>query len=114
MGADSLIYLQTNRRPPGRYFYLYPLYTRGYQNAERVQEFLADLEAFPPRVIVDASSAAFQYVPPLDRELRLLWSPADTSYMALPEMDEVLAFIQANYVQVGLIGPSAWAVYSHR
>jgi len=65
---------------PTRYFYVYPLYTRGYQSADHVSELLAALIEDPPMVIVDASAAAIEVVPPLDRQERSLWTATDNAY----------------------------------
>ena len=113
-GAETSIYLETERRSPTRYIYIYPLYTRGYQTVERIRELLADLTRTPPIVIVDASAAAIEVVPPLDRQQRSLWTPSDATYAGLPEMDQVFDFIYTNYVATAQLGPSGWAVYRHR
>ncbi|MDP9225474.1 MAG: glycosyltransferase family 39 protein [Actinomycetota bacterium] len=113
-GAESSIYLETDRRAPTRYIYVYPLYTRGYQSPELIEELLADFTASPPTLIVDASTAAIQVVPPLSREERSRWIGSDAAYAGLPEMDQIFEFISANYLETTRLGPSGWPVYRHR
>jgi len=57
-GVDAGIYLAADREPAGRFPYDLPLVTRGYATEGLISDWLADLVAAPPRVIVDSEAAS--------------------------------------------------------
>jgi hypothetical protein len=56
-GVESNVYLEADRRVAGRYPYLMPLVTPGYSTPQQINAWVAELEADPPVVIVDAEAA---------------------------------------------------------
>jgi hypothetical protein len=102
----------THRNAPTRYVYQYPLYTRGYQTTAMVEEFFRDLASAPPAVIIDTSTTN-SLVPPLEPSQRATWVPDDPAFVLLPEMNDVLAYIDSNYVFVGRIGREQWSLYRY-
>jgi Dolichyl-phosphate-mannose-protein mannosyltransferase len=111
-GAETALNLVTHRNAPTRYVYQYPLYTRGYQTTAMVEEFFRDLASTPPAVIIDTSTTN-SLVPPLEPSQRATWAPDDPSFVLLPEMNDVLAYIDSNYVFVGRIGREQWSLYRY-
>ncbi|MHB0856130.1 MAG: hypothetical protein ACYC5M_01000 [Anaerolineae bacterium] len=95
-GAETSLHQVTGRRSPSRYVYLYPLLKEGYQSAEMVQEFLDDLQAHPPALIID-TSATNCTVPPLDPALRQDWTCCREGFDPLPEMQQVYDYVLAHY-----------------
>jgi len=114
LGAESSIYLETDRRAPTRYFYVYPLYTRGYQSADHVSELLAALIEDPPMVIVDASAAAIEVVPPLDRQETLVVDRDRQRVRWVAGDGASLCFYRRELSRTMRLGPSAWPIYRHR
>jgi hypothetical protein len=108
-GAEPGVNFAAQRRSPTRYVYQYPLYTRGYVDAALVKEFLRDVEADPPTLIIDASSSD-RITPPIDPDARARWA-AMLVYDLSPEMEQVLEYIGAWYSRVGDLGPDQWKVY---
>jgi hypothetical protein len=60
-GASPDIYLEADRSPAGRFFYLLPLMSPGY-GPEGVSEMLQSWSQSPPRFIVDASFGTVNHV----------------------------------------------------
>ncbi|NDJ77146.1 MAG: hypothetical protein GYB65_12900, partial [Chloroflexi bacterium] len=81
----------TGRRSPSRYHYSHPLVMTGYADADRLTEFVAELEKNTPRLIVDTSWYDVGKVPPLDpaRYPRWLELGGDPD---LPDLEPVRAF----------------------
>ncbi len=111
-GAETAVNFVARRESPTRFVYQYPLYVRGYQRPEMVQEFLRDLRANSPTLIVDTATTN-DHVPPLDGTLRQHWAFSDDAYALLPEMDGVLSYIEVNYVRLATVGRERWAVYRY-
>lgn len=65
-GNSAQIYFYSGRRSSSRYFYNYPLLMPGYDNQERFEEFMADLQADPPTIVIARRDSVFVYN--LDRE----------------------------------------------
>ncbi|RST72560.1 hypothetical protein D4T97_016015 [Siminovitchia acidinfaciens] len=72
----------TNRKAPTKYVNQYPLYMKGYQNVQMVEEFLQDIQTNQPRIIVDASSND-KWTPPINLAKRKVWeeSPDASIYI---------------------------------
>ena len=56
-GVEANIYLSANRAVAGRYPYLMPLVTPRYTTRQMVSDWVSDLQAHPPAIIVDSESA---------------------------------------------------------
>ncbi len=112
-GAEAGLNLASRRRSPTRFVYQYPLYTAGYHDAALVHQFLADLKANRPLVIVDVSAGG-SLVPSLDPATRRRQSLSPQAYDLLPEMDEVFAYIAANYERVPAAGGPGWTAYRYK
>ena len=118
-GAEVGINFTAHRQSPTRFVNQYPLYTRGYQTAELVKEFLRDIMVNRPQLIIDTSSSN-EIIPPLDPIRREKWASASSSnakyndaYKPLPEMHSVFEYIASNYRFVGTVGQQQWSVYEY-
>ena len=113
-GAATSINVAADRDAPTRYIYQYPLYMRGYQSNALVEQFLHDLLTDRPALIIDDSrETGNEGVPPLDPARRATWRSGLASASPLPSMDEVYAFIAANYQRVGAVGDDRWPIYAY-
>ena len=72
-GAESQIHLFSQRRAPTRFFYQYPLVTPGYASGALFDEFVSDITANRPVLIIDTRNIL---LPPLDHAERLSWQSA--------------------------------------
>jgi hypothetical protein len=111
-GAEPGINFAAQRRSPTRFVYQYPLYTSGYVDPVLVREFLRDIEANPPALIIDASSSD-RITPPIDLEARNGWAPV-LVYDLPSEMHRAFEFIGSHYEAVGFLGPDRWQIYAPR
>jgi hypothetical protein len=102
-GAETQVLVLSGRRAPSRYVYLYPLLTVGYGTEERLEEFLQELCASPPALIID-TSATNPVIPPLDPSTRAAWQSSDPQYQPPEAMDSVFSWIAADYTPVTDIG----------
>lgn len=109
-GNEPGLNFVAQRRCPTRFINVAPLVSRGYSNAALAAEFLGDLRADPPRLIVDTSPTS-RITPPLDAAGRAGWAAPDAAYGLSSEMEPALAYIAAHYRLVGTVGPGAWPVY---
>lgn len=55
-GAESWAYFYSDRYPPTKYFYQYPLFYEEYAHPEKVEEFYSDVFANKPKVIIGTIS----------------------------------------------------------
>lgn len=105
-GNEPWLYAETGRDPATSYLYLYPLTTPGYTTEAMVLHALADLEARPPAVIVDAGSTA----PGEPGFLPLLIDRAvTTDGRDLDLLDPLRAFVAEHYELVDTA--SGWPIY---
>lgn len=111
-GAETALNFLLNRPSPTRYVYQYPLYRVGYQSEAMVREFLEDLMANPPRIIVDTSVTNAR-IPPIASARRHGWLQAPPEgYSVLSDaMQSVFDYIETDYVRVGCAGE--WDAYMH-
>ncbi len=63
-GYQPSVNFLARRRSPTRFFAQYPLGSPGYATRAYWETLLADLQARPPRLIVDASAAEWPFPPP--------------------------------------------------
>jgi hypothetical protein len=101
-GALPVFNVLSSRRAPTRYIYQYPLYTPGYQRPELVTQFITDLNARRPLLIIDASPLD-PTVPPLTADLPR-WSSKRGRYRLMPEMQEAYRYILRHYRPVVALG----------
>lgn len=94
-GAESGINFVAQRPSPTRYVYQYPLYQAGYVSDMHIAEFLADLEATPPRFIIDTQN---QMTP-------IFELPTESS-----ELQARIATLRATYGPSEMLG--SWVVYA--
>lgn len=111
-GAEPGINFAAQRRSPTRFAYQYPLYTSGYVDSLLVREFLRDIEADPPALIIDASPSD-RITPPIDLKARKGWVPV-LVYDLPSEMHHAFGFIVTHYEAVGFLGPDRWRIYAPR
>ena len=113
-GSQTLVLVLAERLGPTKYLYQYgPLYTRGYSTPAHVGQFLADLERNRPVLILDASNDGF-ITPPLDSAAFRTWTSPDIQYAPLPEMANVIAFVEATYARDGTEPATGWPVWRLR
>ncbi|MHB0869544.1 MAG: glycosyltransferase family 39 protein [Chloroflexota bacterium] len=112
-GVEPSINFVSQRRSPTKYVQQYPLLTRGYQTPEMFREFVAEVDAHPPALIIDTSPVN-TIIPPINDDRRegwKRWGPTDF-YAPSPEMDELFAYLNANYKERGpLVQPGGGAVF---
>jgi hypothetical protein len=72
-GLASDVNFGSGRRSPSRYHYGHPLILPGYADAKRVSEFVSDLRAHRPVLIVDTTLYDLAHIPPLDPSLHGEW-----------------------------------------
>ena len=101
-GSEPSINFVSNRRSPTKFFHQYPLLTRGYVTAGMIKEFIAEIEAHRPALIIDTSPIN-TIVPPIDdnrREGWKRWGP-NSFYAPTSEMDEIFVYFNSNYKERG-------------
>lgn len=108
-GAETSLYLATNRTAPTRVVYQYPLYTLGYETAEISKELLTSLETKKPEVIID-TSATNPAIPPLNPQDLRQWQSPVSGYGMTPGGDVISSYVADNYEIVDVINGS-WPVY---
>lgn len=93
-GAESSINYLTQRKSPSRFVYQYPLYTKGYTDAEMIEEFLNDIIQNRPQLIIDTKNP----------KTPLFDFPIHTT-----TIDNSIKYIKAHYRMKGDIG--SWSIY---
>jgi hypothetical protein len=111
-GAETSINFVTGRRAPSRFAYQYPLYRVGYQTVDMIREFLDDLKAQQPALIIDSSRTNCM-IPPLDPSQREKWQSCGLGFAPLPEMEEVYAYVLANYELAARLFDKKWDVFRY-
>ncbi len=102
-GALPVFNVLSSRHAPTRYIYQYPLYTPGYQRAELVTQFITDLNARRPVLIIDASPLD-STAPPLTPDLSQWSYKGGRRYRSMPEMQEAYDYILRHYRPVATLG----------
>ena len=118
-GHAADVYFFSGRVPASRFIYPLPLLTPGYADAALIAEFLNEVRAAAPLLIVDATFsnlAGEKIVPSLET-----WDPMwrfpeygsrDRAWWSMtPALEEFYTLIADNYVPVETIGPWEWTVY---
>ena len=108
LGAE--INFETGRRAPSRYTYYLPLFLPGYQNEERWQEFLDDLQANRPSLVIAHWQSGF--APAFDVPLEQLASRCHCDGAILAGFRAFSEHMRSNYERE-LLFDETFAVY-HR
>jgi hypothetical protein len=105
-GNHPSLYEAADRSPATRYSYLYPLVTPGYTTPELIDATLAELEAHPPAVVVDASTSR-----PGEPGFQPLLMPHETisDGRDLDLLDPLRGFVRSRYRLVGVV--DGWPIY---
>lgn len=113
-GARTEVLVLAERRSPTRFVYQYaPLATRGYATAAAIDALLADLRAYPPVLIIDASRSSF-VTPPLDAEGLRAWGSPEPQYAWPAETMRIVEYVVSAYERVGEIEGAGWPVWRRR
>jgi hypothetical protein len=107
-GFNTQVNFLADRRFPTRYMTQLALFRPGYGSPARFQELLGELEAHPPRLILDTHLYPF-----------VTWNTqsGQCSYdkATLPDgLDKVLDYVCQNYTLAELFGKDQWSVYRLR
>ena len=106
-GAETLVYILSERDSPTRFFYQYPLAQRGYADSRIFDEFTSDIRRGAPDLIIDTRN---NWLPPLDRAEREDWKISDDRYVYLPDrFSPFLDFVEEEYGLVDDI--EGYAIY---
>jgi hypothetical protein len=95
-GAESTTNFAARRRSPSRFVYQYPLYTEGYADQQKIEEFLVAIVDNKPRLIIDSRNP-----------LTPLYEFGITS----PQIEESISYLRSHYHFREGIG--TWTVYEY-
>jgi hypothetical protein len=109
IGAE--VNFETNLRAPSRYVYFHPLFRRGFQNEERWQEFLTDLETNQTAMIITQWQAG--YAPNFDVPVDELASSCNCDGEILAGFTAFSQYVKDNYDRQVLFDET-FAVYSRK
>lgn len=116
-GTEAGILLAADRDYPDRHIYPYPLLSDPMESPVHFDEFVANLEDAPPRVILDASNGN-DVLPPLGPGYFQEWSTRsrkDTlenrTYVPPVGFPVFLAFVASRYRAVALPRGGRWILY---
>lgn len=94
-GAETGLYLLSERDAPTRFFYQYPLALRGYADSRIFDEFTSDVKEGRPALIIDTRN---NQLPPLDSAERANWKIAGDRYVYAPDgFRPFLDFVEEEY-----------------
>lgn len=97
-GAESQIYLYSDRDAPTRFFYQYPLITNHYTNNLLITEFTDNIIANKPLFIVNTYN---NRLPPLDRNERSQWNPPQGRYIDQSNnLEPFFQFVDGHYIPI--------------
>ena len=99
-GAETQIYLLSERDSPTRFFYQYPLARSSFAKDGDLDEFILDVKEGWPAVIVDARSPR---LPPLDEADRRDWRPQQRYLHDPAQFQELFDFVESEYELLGEI-----------
>jgi hypothetical protein len=118
-GHASDVYLFANRAPASRFVYPLAMLTPRYADSALVAEFVDELRASAPPLIVDATSGLSRsddLVPSLSA-----WDPAwrypETGvawWTMTPALRAFYDHVAANYTIIDSVGPQHWVIYARR
>jgi len=105
-GAEPSIYFFSNREPPTRYSYLYPLLNYHSATQSPSLEFYEDLTFTEPIMIIDTQNIDFPKIH-IDHK-----GMCSTKYLDLSDgLKQVMEYICIHYSFQEEIGPEGWKVY---
>ncbi len=94
-GAETQLYLLSERDSPTRFFYQYPLALRDYADSRIFDEFTSDVKEGRPKLIIDTRN---NRLPPLDNAERANWKIAGNRYTYAPDrFRPFLDFVEEEY-----------------
>ena len=112
-GAQPLVNFLADRPEPSRYFFHSPLFMQGYASPDVFADFLDDLRANPPALIIDTAITDRGFGP-LDPERRAEWmtqvNGRDPAVTAIPEISVLYDYFAQNYQRAGAFA-FGWDVY---
>ena len=108
-GAESSIYLLSERAAPTRFFYQYPLVKPGYANDSLVGEFISDVKDEMPGMIIDVRNGR---LPPLEETARRDWRPKKRYEHDPDAFQPLFDLVETEYEVVGKDG--AWILYGRK
>jgi hypothetical protein len=100
-GVDANVYLTADRAPAGEYPYLIPLVTPGYTTQQMVEDWVAELAAMPPAVIVDSEAANPHW--PDDADFLRPPPPGAAGGRDLDLLDPFRSFVRREYELAAVI-----------
>jgi hypothetical protein len=95
-GAESTTNFSARRASPSRFVYQYPLYTEGYADQAKIEEFLSDIIANKPKLLIDSRNP-----------LTPLYQFGVTS----PQIEESIAYLRDHYHFRESVGN--WTIYEY-
>ena len=95
-GAESSVNYFSYRKSPSRFVYQYPLYTKGYTSEHLIVEFLDDLIANKPRLLIDTRNPR---------------TPLYNFPIQTPLVKQKVAYLRCHYRMVEEI--QSWIVYEY-
>ncbi|HEX9017548.1 MAG TPA: glycosyltransferase family 39 protein [Anaerolineaceae bacterium] len=110
-GTQTGIYYLSGRDAPTRYVHQIPLYNARYGTPQRIQEFLGNLEAKKPALIIDTRLPDMPLVYGDGSPQACSQSQAGQPVPA--GMERVFLFICSNYQFAGTVGPDSWPIYRY-
>lgn len=93
-GAEAATNFGARRQSPSRFVYQYPLYTEGYADQQKIEEFLGDIIDNKPRLIIDSRN-------PL--------TPLYQFGISSPKIEESINYLRSHYQFREGIG--TWTIY---
>ncbi|HZY19001.1 MAG TPA: hypothetical protein VFE82_11005 [Ramlibacter sp.] len=118
-GHAADLHFFSGRPPASRFVYPLPLLTPRYADAALVAQYIEQVRASAPPVIVDASPNAKEgedMVPPLDTWNPAWFYPKDARpgrrwWAMTPALHPFYDYVHAHYAPVGTVGPKQWVIY---
>jgi hypothetical protein len=108
-GAESMVNFLAKRPAPTPYYYLYPLYMRGYMNGEKADQFIKTFITEKPELILDTRDKDTPFIAKGDLVNCQPADPEKTEYFK-----PVLDFVCQNYILEGTVGPENWWIYRRK
>lgn len=108
-GANTSYNFASQRKSPTKYFYQYPLLTRGYQNNEMIDQFTRDIIINKPKFIID-DKVSDEISPDITCPRTSNNQPDGSIYYFPEEMNKAVSFICQNYHKAGEV-ESRWIIY---
>jgi 4-amino-4-deoxy-L-arabinose transferase-like glycosyltransferase len=108
-GNEPQLYLGAQRSVATAFSYLYPLVTPGYTTPTMIQATLADLEADPPALVIDAGSRAPGVV---GFQQLLIPRPLTSDGRDLDILDPLRDFVGERYDEAATV--DGWVIYALR